>query len=360
MTTVYTLVNQGNGGYLDADEPALRDGAKTQTWGSSGSGKPNQQWVMKPDPNQSNVYTIVNVKNNGYLDIDVNATTRDGAKVQTWGSSGSGKPNQQWRLNKVQGNIYNLISVSNGGYLDADDSKSSPGRDGEKVQTWGSSGSGKPNQQWLLTSYPLQVDLVVVLTAFAVNFPGKVKNYTLGDPPDPIKGRGLRFLTDRIIDAKDKNSNPKLWIYWAYPKPVSTTYPNGYQSVWDGYVLEEDDYISADCTIPFSQGGSVWVPPIPRFYETVATLPGDLGLIPIAEALKSATSRTGGKSNVIARGPEPCSPGISRAGSRIGPGSLATVSILSVFVVLWCSEFENGVGLEHSDRLSRQPHLPDA
>ena len=60
--------------------------------------------------------------------------------------------------------------------------------------------------------------------------------------------------------------------------------------------------------------------------ETVATLPGDLGLIPIAEALKSTTSRTGGKPNVIARGPEPCSPGISRARSRIGPGSLATVS----------------------------------
>jgi hypothetical protein len=60
--------------------------------------------------------------------------------------------------------------------------------------------------------------------------------------------------------------------------------------------------------------------------ETVATLPGDLSLIPIAEALKSATSRTGGKPNVIARGPEPCSPGISRARSRIGPGYLATVS----------------------------------
>jgi len=60
--------------------------------------------------------------------------------------------------------------------------------------------------------------------------------------------------------------------------------------------------------------------------ETVARLPGDLGLIPIAEALKSATSRTGGKPNVIARGPELCSPGISRARSRIGPGGLATVS----------------------------------
>ena len=60
--------------------------------------------------------------------------------------------------------------------------------------------------------------------------------------------------------------------------------------------------------------------------ETVATLPGDLGWIPIAEALKSATSRTGGKPNVIARGPESCSPGISRARSRIGPGYLATVS----------------------------------
>src|SRR5512135_2152680 len=64
--------------------------------------------------------------------------------------------------------------------------------------------------------------------------------------------------------------------------------------------------------------------------ETVAMLPGDLGLIPIAEALKSATSRAEGKPNVIARGPEPYSPGISRARSRIGPGSLAIVSTLVV------------------------------
>src|SRR5208337_5468092 len=69
----------------------------------------------------------------------------------------------------------------------------------------------------------------------------------------------------------------------------------------------------------------------PRNTETVATLPGDLDLIPIAEALKSATSRTGGKPNVIARGPEPCSPGISRARSRIGPGYLATVSKILLF-----------------------------
>ncbi len=55
--------------------------------------------------------------------------------------------------------------------------------------------------------------------------------------------------------------------------------------------------------------------------------PGDLGLTPIAEALKSATSPTGGKSNVIARAPKPCSPGISRARSQIGPGYLATVSV---------------------------------
>src|SRR5208337_2870476 len=77
---------------------------------------------------------------------------------------------------------------------------------------------------------------------------------------------------------------------------------------------------------------SVTVSRIQIFLETVATLPGDLGLIPIAEALKSATSRTGGKSNVIARGPEPCSPSISRARSRIGPGYLAPVSFS---LILW-------------------------
>jgi hypothetical protein len=43
-------------------------------------------------------------------------------------------------------------------------------------------------------------------------------------------------------------------------------------------------------------------------FETGATQPGDLGSIHIAEALKCATSRTGGKPNVIERGPEPCSP----------------------------------------------------
>ena len=81
------------------------------------------------------------------------------------------------------------------------------------------------------------------------------------------------------------------------------------------------------------QGGVVTPPTMLQNCETVATLPGDLGLIPIAEALKSATSRTGGKSNVIARGPEPCSPGISRARSRIGPGYLATVSNLTIFTI---------------------------
>ena len=38
---------------------------------------------------------------------------------------------------------------------------------------------------------------------------------------------------------------------------------------------------------------SLRFPFLSDFLETVATLPGDLGLIPIAEALKSATSRTG-------------------------------------------------------------------
>ena len=43
--------------------------------------------------------------------------------------------------------------------------------------------------------------------------------------------------------------------------------------------------------------------------ETGATLPGDMGSIHIAEALKRVTSRAGGKPTVIARGPEPWSPG---------------------------------------------------
>ena len=84
---------------------------------------------------------------------------------------------------------------------------------------------------------------------------------------------------------------------------------------------------SAEPRFPVMTGSAgANAPRKPSFGETVATLPGDLGLLPIAEALKSATSRTGGKPNVIARGPEPCSPGISRARSRIGPGSLATFS----------------------------------
>ena len=69
---------------------------------------------------------------------------------------------------------------------------------------------------------------------------------------------------------------------------------------------------------------------IGKVVETVATLPGDLGSVHIADALKLATSRAGDKPNVIERGPEPCSPGISRARSRIGPGYLATVSSFRV------------------------------
>ena len=87
--------------------------------------------------------------------------------------------------------------------------------------------------------------------------------------------------------------------------------------------------------------------------ETVATLPGDLGLIPIAEALKSATSRTGGKPNVIARGPEPCSPGISRARSRIGPGCLATVSKLGGLL----KDRPGGFGPRGSCRVGPASHI---
>ena len=59
--------------------------------------------------------------------------------------------------------------------------------------------------------------------------------------------------------------------------------------------------------------------------ETVATLPGNLGLIPIAR-LSNGPQAEQGKPKVIARVPEPCSPDISLARSRIGPGSLASVS----------------------------------
>ena len=61
--------------------------------------------------------------------------------------------------------------------------------------------------------------------------------------------------------------------------------------------------------------------------ETVATLPGDMGSIHIAEALKRVTSRAGGKPTVIARGPKPCSPGFLGPIRDLAPDFLATVSV---------------------------------
>ena len=85
---------------------------------------------------------------------------------------------------------------------------------------------------------------------------------------------------------------------------------------------------------------------IDRLLETVATLPGELDLLPIAEALKSARSRTRGKPNVIARGPEPVSPGISRVRRRMGSVALLQSRLLWVYAAdkrgIECCGLETG------------------
>lgn len=247
----YSLVSCHNGGYLDADEFALRDGAKVQTWQSSGSGKRNQLWVLRDAGDD--LFNLINVQNGGYLDVD-EAAPKDGARVQMWGSSGSGKRNQQWLLHRIGDTTYNLVSAFNGGYLDVHIPDS---QNGALVQTWGSSGTGKQNQQWRLEKHTLQFDFVDAIRAFAINFPGRVKGHTLGRlEPD----WGILFETDRII----KN---KLWLYFAFPKSDLTQFPEGYQHAWDGILLEKSGYISADCTIPYKQTGALWSPPIPRIHR---------------------------------------------------------------------------------------------
>ena len=62
------------------------------------------------------------------------------------------------------------------------------------------------------------------------------------------------------------------------------------------------------------------------FPEAGATLPGAMGSIPIAEALRGVIRRAGGKPTVIARGPEPWSPGLLGPNHGLAPGLLATVS----------------------------------
>ena len=62
------------------------------------------------------------------------------------------------------------------------------------------------------------------------------------------------------------------------------------------------------------------------FSETVAALPGAMGSTHIAEAMRWVTRRAGGKPTVIARGPEPWSPGLLGPNHGLAPGLLATVS----------------------------------
>ncbi len=253
MTQIFiiTLSSIHNDGYLDGDSGVLRDGAKVQTWSSQGSGKHNQQWFLREVGN--NVYNLINMHNGGYLDVDKDAS-RDGAKVQTWGSQGIGKLNQQWRLHHVGNDAYNLISVHNGGYLDVDFHSSI---NGAKVQTWSSQGKGRINQQWFLKKHELKIDFFRAIQAFAVNFPNKIKRHTLGRLEE---NRGILFHTERII-------NNKLWLYEAFPKSDRNTFPTGYQHVWNGVILEKDGYISTDCTIPYKQQGALWLPPIPRIHR---------------------------------------------------------------------------------------------
>ncbi len=120
------------------------------------------------------MYTLISQHNSGYLDADEHAM-RDGARVQSWSSSGSGKRNQQWHLKEVSNGVFNLINMRNSGYMDVDEHA---GRDGAKVQTWSSSGSGTPNQQWILTEHATRIDIWEALRAFAINYPNKLKKHT--------------------------------------------------------------------------------------------------------------------------------------------------------------------------------------
>ena len=103
----------------------------------------------------------------------------------------------------------------------------------------------------------LDIDLLRAVRAFAVNFPKKVKSHTLGILE---ADRGILFHTEKII-------NGKLWFYEAFPKSDRGTFPDGYQHVWNGILIESDGYISGDCTIPYKQGGEHWIPAIPRTHR---------------------------------------------------------------------------------------------
>jgi hypothetical protein len=103
------------------------------------------------------------------------------------------------------------------------------------------------------------IDVWAAMTAFANNFPGKVKKHTKGYLNTTAgQNWGIVFHTEYII-------NQKLWLYEAFPKTGETKYlPYDYQHVWNGIVLQTDGVIGADCTIPYDQQGALWQPPIPR------------------------------------------------------------------------------------------------
>ena len=60
-------------------------------------------------------------------------------------------------------------------------------------------------------------------------------------------------------------------------------------------------------------------------FKRLYTLPGDLGLIPIAEALKSATSRTGVSRTSSHEVQSHVPPGISRANHELAPVALLSL-----------------------------------
>jgi hypothetical protein len=102
------------------------------------------------------------------------------------------------------------------------------------------------------------VDLYAATKAFAGNFPGKVKYCTKGYlNTTPGQNWGILFHTEYVI-------NNKLWFYEAFPKSGDPAFPQGYQHVWNGIILQSDSMIGGDCTVPYLQTGAYWQPPIPR------------------------------------------------------------------------------------------------
>jgi hypothetical protein len=136
------IVNRVSGRLLEADPKVSEGRGRARLTGREVT--PNREWHISPSG--ENRYTIQNLLTGLFLEAEGEAGKGDGIVAGL--ISGEASPKGQWQFVRLGGGAFLIRHAASGRLLDAD--INTLGRDGTRVQLYGTDAEGMPNRQWLI------------------------------------------------------------------------------------------------------------------------------------------------------------------------------------------------------------------